>query len=70
MIEIKNGDLVKYRKGLTFMYVGLNPLDPNYAYCIHPSAIDKNDNIKRNRVDVLLLKDLELNNYFLEINHE
>lgn len=38
MTEIKNGDKVKYRMGLTFTYVGKDPYKEGHSYCIHPTT--------------------------------
>lgn len=32
-----NGDKVKYAYGLTFIFIGLDPLDNTWAYCLHPN---------------------------------
>ena len=51
-----NGDKVKYAYGLTFIFVGLDPLDNTQAYCLHPTAICQDQpNLKYKRVDKLPL---------------
>ncbi len=51
-----NGDKVKYAYGLTFIFVGLDPLDKTQAYCLHPTAICQDQpNLKYKRVDKLPL---------------
>ena len=55
----KNGDKVKYAHGLTFVFIGLDPFDKNYAYCLHPTAICKTQpELKYKRVDRLLVERL------------
>lgn len=62
--DFKNGDKVKYCYGLTFIFIGDNPNNENEAYCIHPTAVDKNSdfNINNNikRIDSLLIEKLTL----------
>lgn len=56
---MKNGDKVKYRQGLTFIFIGLDPLDKSYSYCIHPTAIcEQQPNLQLKRVDRLPTNDL------------
>jgi hypothetical protein len=51
-----NGDKVKYAYGLTFIFIGLDPLDNTQAYCLHPTAIcQEQPNLKYKRVDKLPL---------------
>ena len=51
-----NGDKVKYAYGLTFIFVGLDPLDKTQAYCLHPTAICQDQpNLKYKKVDKLPL---------------
>ena len=35
----QNGDKVKYAYGLTFIFVGLDPFDNNYAYCVNINTV-------------------------------
>ena len=51
-----NGDKVKYAYGLTFIFIGLDPLDNTKAYCLHPTAICQDQpSLKYKRVDKLPL---------------
>ncbi len=36
-VEFKNGDKVRYRMGLTFIYIGQDPIQKDHSYCIHPT---------------------------------
>lgn len=45
----KNGDKVKCSYGLTFTYIGLDPLDKNYGYFIHPEE-DKLDRLPMSKI--------------------
>lgn len=60
---MKNGDKVIYAGGLTFVFIGLDPNDNNYSYCLHPSAICQ-DQTELNwpRVDRLPTKRLTIKN--------
>lgn len=35
---MNNGDKVKYRMGLTFTYIGKNPIKSGDSFCIHPNG--------------------------------
>jgi len=64
MNTLKNGDKVKYRGGLTYTFIGLNPDNQEYAYCKHHSAVDTNSeysiSMKEGRLDLLQIKDLSI----------
>jgi hypothetical protein len=48
------GDKVKYSYGLTFTFIGRDPFDKSYAYCIHPSAMIRDgDGYEQRRIDRL-----------------
>ena len=61
MENFKNGDKVKYSYGLTFTFIGVNPLNNKEAYCLHPTALCQDQpELNRSRVDLLLLDCLTL----------
>ena len=73
MKSFNNGDQVFYRMGLVFTFIGLNPENNEEAYCLHPSALDRNTDAfntngeLRKRIDLLPVKDLELKSNFPNI---
>ena len=59
--QFKTGDKVKYRFGLTFIYLSLNPLVEGRSCCIHPTATCQNQpNLGLKRVDSIPTEDLTL----------
>jgi hypothetical protein len=55
----QNGDKVKYAYGLTFIFVGLDPFDNNYAYCVNIDTVYQTQpELKHKIVDRLPLERL------------